>query len=324
MAPPPVRSAPAPSEFPGEGRSPGRRARAAAFPWRWSGCRCRRHGTPRRPAAAGAPNANTASAPKGCATAASRAESSGWNAAARRTPAGVPRPAPGRSASRRHRRRRRRARLLQQPRQVRGHRRAREPGHCEDEREKRHDAVLGPADPPEAASPTWLVDDGRCSVPSGTRKRLSGRPMAMCARPNEAGARQPTWPPYRRRAASRGARKARDQRDAGDRAARLAAVDAGERRERRLIQPMAMPTPITSQAANNIAAPCAAPSIARPAAKTRLETASTSRPPKRSIRRPARGPRNAERTSPAENAPKTRPVAKPSSRAIGAARIAGR
>ena len=64
--------------------------------------------------------------------------------------------------------------------------------------------------------------------------------------------------------------------------------------------------------------------MASPAANTRFETASTSRPPNRSMRRPANGPSIAAMMSAAENAPNTRPVETPSSRAIGAARIAGR
>ncbi len=87
-------------------------------------------------------------------------------------------------------------------------------------------------------------------------------------------------------------------------------------------QPMAMP--MTTQAVNRPSGPCAAASRPRPAAKTRLVPSNTGRPPQRSMARPASGPSRAETTSASENAANTVGVVTPSSRAIGAASIAGR
>ena len=88
--------------------------------------------------------------------------------------------------------------------------------------------------------------------------------------------------------------------------------------------PLPMPMPITIQAAKRPAGPRAEARPASPSAKTTLVAISTGRPPQRSMAAPERGPTSAETTSAMEKAAKTVGIDTPSSRAIGAARIAGR
>jgi hypothetical protein len=85
-----------------------------------------------------------------------------------------------------------------------------------------------------------------------------------------------------------------------------------------------MATPSTTQAAKSPIASRASARPTSPVAKTTLVATSTGRPPKRSMARPAGGPSSAETTSATENAANTVGTDTPSSRAIGAARIAGR
>ena len=72
----------------------------------------------------------------------------------------------------------------------------------------------------------------------GSMKKLSGRPIRICASgPGEAGvAPADAFEPERRQRPSDGRGKAREQRDAGDRAARGIAIDAPQRGEGGVVQ----------------------------------------------------------------------------------------
>jgi hypothetical protein len=85
-----------------------------------------------------------------------------------------------------------------------------------------------------------------------------------------------------------------------------------------------MPMPSTTQAAKRPTASCAIPRPASPSAKTMLVSINTGRPPWRSMAAPACGPTTADTISATLKAAKTVGTETPRSRAIGAARIAGR
>ena len=85
-----------------------------------------------------------------------------------------------------------------------------------------------------------------------------------------------------------------------------------------------MPMPSMIHAATSSTGPVANDSSSKPAASTALETASRPRPPNVSMKWPTRGPSRPAITSAPESAPKITVGGTPRSRAIGAARIAGR
>ncbi|CEP35579.1 Putative uncharacterized protein [Halomonas sp. R57-5] len=88
--------------------------------------------------------------------------------------------------------------------------------------------------------------------------------------------------------------------------------------------PIAMPTPVISQASIRLNTPWDSAMMTKPNARTTLDAISTPRPPCWSIKRPTLGPSMAVNSKATENAANTQLGDIPSSRAMGTARIAGK
>ena len=132
---------------------------------------------------------------------------------------------------------------LQQPRQVRGHRGADEPGGGEHEGQQHASAWQTARRSSVGVRPASLRPRApACGDPAAQPARgsqaFSGSPSSRCSAAQAKQApRQPICDfQQRRQRPAHGAGKAGDQRDAGDRVARLRAVQPHQRREGRLVQ----------------------------------------------------------------------------------------